>query len=124
MFRFTDKVGAKIRGVRTKELNVELTAAELNRAERLWIIESQKSFKAEQTFEAWKMQLELFIQDGIWKCKGRLSKADLPYTTKYPALLPKDHHLTLLIIWNCHDRVMHNGVKDTLHELRAIFWIN
>ena len=122
--RFVEKVKGKIRGVKAKELNSELTAAELNKAERLWVIESQKSFKEEPAFEVWKRQLELFIQDGIWRCKGRLSKADLPYTTKHPALLPKDHHLTLLIIWKCHERVMHNGVKDTLNELRGKFWIN
>ena len=121
--RFVEKVRAKIRGVNAKELNSELTAAKLNKAERLWVIESQKSFKEEPAFEVWKRQLELFIQDGIWRCKGRLSKADLPYTTKHPALLPKDHHLTLLIFWKCHERVMHNGVKDTLNELRAKFWI-
>ena len=96
VFRFIDKVRSTIKGVNTKELNTELTAAELNRAERLWITESQKSFKEEPALEALKRQLELFIEDGIWRCKGRLNNSDLPYNTKYPALLPKDHHLTLL----------------------------
>ena len=76
--RFIEKVRAKIRGVNAKELNRELTAAKLKKAERLWVIESQKSFKEEPAFEVWKRQFELFIQDGIWRCKSRLSKADFP----------------------------------------------
>lgn len=124
VLRFINKVRSKVKGENTRELNAELTADELNRAERLWIIESQKSFKEEPAFEVWKRQLELFIEDRIWRFKGRLSNADRSYITKYPALLPKDHHLSLLIIWSCHERVMHNGLKDTLSELRAKFWIS
>ena len=36
--RFIEKVRAKIREVNAKELNTELTAAKLNKAERLWVI--------------------------------------------------------------------------------------
>ena len=45
-----------------------------------------------------------------------------PYATRYPALLPKNHPLTSLIIWDCHNIVMHNGVKEILLELRSRYW--
>lgn len=40
VLRFINKVRSKVKGENTRELNAELTADELNRAERLWIIES------------------------------------------------------------------------------------
>ena len=27
----------------------------------------------------------------VWKCGGRLGRADLPYSTRHPVLLPKKH---------------------------------
>ena len=56
------------------------------------------------------------------RCNGRLSKADLPSSIKYPILLDKGHHITSLIVQDSHKRVMHGGVKLTLKELRARFW--
>ena len=61
--------------------------------------------------------------DKMWRCKGRLGNANLPYYTKYPALLPKHHHLTALIIRDAHVRVMHNGVKETLTQVRSKYWV-
>ena len=55
--------------------------------------------------------------------KGRLSKADLPSSIKHPILLDKGHHITTLIVQESHKRAMHVGVKLTLTELRARFWI-
>lgn len=37
-------------------------------------------------------------------------------------LLPKDHYLAVLVVNFAHDRVMHNGVKETLAEIRTKFW--
>ena len=59
---------------------------------------------------------------GIMRCKGRLMKSDLPYDTKCPALIPPSH-LTSLIIRGCHERVVHNGVTETLAELRTRYWL-
>ena len=47
----------------------------------------------------------------------------VPQATKRTILLNKEHHLTLLIARDCHDRVMHSGVKATLAELRSKYWI-
>ena len=57
------------------------------------------------------------------RCTRRLAKAELPTSVKHPILLEKDHHITSLIVEDSHKRVMHGGVKSTLTELRARFWI-
>ena len=87
-------------------------------AELLWIIQSQLKLMQDKQFDAWKKQFGLFLDEtGIWRC----GNADIPYGTKYPILLSKQHFFTTLIVRNAHDSVMHNGVKDTLTEFRAKF---
>ena len=93
-------------------------------AEVLWVREAQASLIHERNFKKWKTQLQLFKDRvGLWRCKGRLGNADLPYGTKHPILLPTKHRLTELIIKRAHERVFHNGVKDTLSEIRSAYWI-
>ena len=71
-----------------------------------------------------KLQLKLFQDDkGIWRCGGRFDNADIPYAMKYPILLPRDHSFTRLVVEDAHRRVLHNGVRDTLTEIRSRFWI-
>ena len=59
----------------------------------------------------------------IWRCRGRLGNADLPFNTRYPILLPKTHRFTELVVRRSHLHVLHSGAKDTLTELRSKFWI-
>jgi len=84
---------------------------------------AQTSLIKDKSFDMWKKQFELFLDGRIWRCKGRLEKAELPYSTRHPTLLPKHHHLTSLIIRESHERVMHNGIKETLAEVRSKYWI-
>ena len=64
------------------------------------------------------------LQDpqGRWRCEGRIHNANLPYSTRFPVLLP-NHHFTKLIVLHAHERVFHNGVKETLTEIRSQYWI-
>ena len=91
-------------------------------SESFWILESQKSLPLNRNFKQQCAQLGV-IRDmnGILRCKGRLGNSSLPETAKFPAWLPCDHHITRLIIRDCHHRVMHNGVRETLTELRSRF---
>ena len=93
-------------------------------SESLWILESQKSLLQNPNFKQQCVQLAV-IKDmnGILRCKGRLCNSPLPETAKFPAWLPCDHHITKLIIRDCHHKVMHNGVRETLTELRSRFWL-
>ncbi|CAB4032864.1 Pro-Pol poly, partial [Paramuricea clavata] len=76
------------------------------------------------SFETWNKQFGLFWdKNGINKCKGRISNADIPGETKHPILLNAKNRLTELIVKESHNRVFHNGVEETLTELRSRFWI-
>ena len=103
---------------------VELTSQDIAVAETLWIKEIQRSLSKNPKFEIWKQQFGLFVDgQGILRCTGRLAKAQLPTSIKQPILLDKNHHITSLIVRDSHKRVIHSGVKATLTELRARFWI-
>ena len=39
-------------------------------------------------------------------------------------MLSRNHELTKLKVLTCHKKVYHNGMKQTLNELHAEFWIN
>ena len=96
-----------------------------NFAELLLIKEAQASLKKHKYFAMWKKQMRVFTdENGILRCQGRIDIVlSLPYATKHPVLLPNDHCLTALYIKRAHARVLHNGVKDTLTELRSQFWV-
>ena len=101
-----------------------LTSEEMASSELLWIKESQKTMPASGKFKQQCIQLGVIKdENGILRCKGRLCNSPLPEAAKLPAWLPSDHHVTRLVIWNCHQRVMHNGVRETLMELRSRFWL-
>ena len=109
----------KIRPNNTKE-SCDLKAE----AEHRWILECQELAMCDKKFEHWRRQLDLFQdENGVWRCRGRIENAAVPYSTKYPALLHKDHPFTSLLVWKAHGQVLHNGVKETLTELRSRFWI-
>ena len=62
-------------------------------------------------------------EKGVLRCKGRIQNSSLSYATKFPVLLPRTHHFTRLVIQRCHESVKHNGLRETLTELRANYWI-
>lgn len=101
---------------------VTISEAEtLAQAETLWIKIAQKQLAVNSNL---KRQFDLFLDgDGIWRCGGRLSNTDIPFQSNHPILLPRDHHLATLVVRRAHERVLHNGVKDTLNEVRAKYWI-
>ena len=61
--------------------------------------------------------------DGLIRCRGRLQYARLPHNTKFPILIPKESHLSILIVRATHCMVLHGGVRETLTELRQSYWI-
>ncbi len=71
-----------------------------------------------------RQSLQLFLDgSGIIRCGGRLKNAPISEDTRYPILLPRHSHFTYLAAKDCHERVMHNDIGDTLTELRARFWV-
>ena len=100
-----------------------LTASELADVEKAWVKQAQRALTDDSHFVLWKKQLRLYLDNGLWRCGGRLENASLPYSTKHPLLLPRNHPITPLLVQEAHLRVKHNGVKETLTELREKFWI-
>ena len=101
-----------------------LTPEELVEAERLWIVDTQMMLTSESNLKVWQKQFDLFADDNrLIRCRGRLNNASLPYATKYPLFLPRKAHFTTLVVKRAHCCVMHNGVKETLTEIRRGYWI-
>ena len=111
---------------RMKETLVDgdITHEEIDQVRELWIKEVQKSVYNDKNFDQVKASLSLFTDDkGVLRCGGRLKNAPIPYDARFPILLPRCSRLTSLVIYDCHRKVLHNGVKDTLTELRSRFWV-
>ena len=68
-------------------------------------------------------QLNLYMDKGLIKCKGRLEKADLPEEARFPLLMPKGHPVTLIIMREAHETVAHMGMNATVAEVRRQYWI-
>ena len=82
-----------------------LSANEINEAHTLWIKELQRALPEKGEFEHWEFQFGLYRDErNVWRCKGRLDKANVPLMTKHPIILDKSHHLTTLIIGECHSK--------------------
>ena len=85
LLRFVKLLKSKIKS----DASIEPTtrAVEMSEAETLWIIESQLMLTRDRNFDNWKKQFGLFLDTtGIWRCGGRLSNADIPFSTKHPIL--------------------------------------
>ena len=86
-----------------------------------WIKDCQSGLQRDGRFSSWRRHLDLFVDEtGIWRCGGRMSKSCLSSSAKNPILLD---YLAGLIVADVHSRVLHNGVKETLTELRSQYWI-
>ena len=68
-------------------------------------------------------QLGLVERDGMLRSKGRLCNADLEKEVRQPIILPKEHWLTEIIIWECHQKGYHCGLRTTLAKLRSRSWV-
>ena len=63
------------------------------------------------------------LSDGILTVGGRLRNAAISEIAKHQWILPKDHHVTKLIIRHVHQTCNHQGRNQMLSELRQRFWI-
>jgi hypothetical protein len=63
------------------------------------------------------------LSEGMLRVGGRLRNANIPLNAKHQLILPKDHHVSSLIIRHVHQRVNHQGCNHILAELRQKYWI-
>lgn len=64
-----------------------------------------------------------FDQDGILRVGGRLKNCNITYSQRHPILLPKSHHVSNILISDCHLHNYHSGIQTTLNILRQKYWI-
>lgn len=68
--------------------------------------------------------LDPVLHDGLMCVGGRLRKADLPSHCRHPVILPKESHITRLILAHVHQQVEHQGRGMTMNKLRSSgYWI-
>lgn len=63
-------------------------------------------------------KLDPIIDEGILRIGGRLSEAAMPVSLKNPMpILPKDSHISILILHDIHQRIGHSGRNHMLSQL-------
>ena len=67
--------------------------------------------------------LNPYVTDGILRVGGCLENASVSFEVKHPIILPSKHHVTNLIIQNCHRQQGHSGPAHVLAAIRQKFWI-
>jgi hypothetical protein len=68
-------------------------------------------------------KLDPFVQDGLLRVGGRLSRCSLPYDAKHQILVPQNSPQAKLILEDVHRRVGHLGRNSMTAELRKMYWI-
>lgn len=128
------------RSVNKEELNKEkmVSVTEINAAEIILVRSIQGEFFPNEisyllTSPAGKKhikcplyvnQFNLYLDtDGILRCRTRVGKASIPDSSKKPILLPAKSRYSTLVILDCHEKVFHNGTRETLNLLRQKYWV-
>eukprot|EP00794_Sanderia_malayensis_P007378 gene7378-biopygen5953 len=119
LFRVTAWVLRFINKIRRRSLEKHetLTVEEIKKAEEVWVksVQQQHRPTAEQINQLGLKE----DRNGILRCFGRFQQQE----DQQPIYVPKQHHLTSLLVIDSHRRVLHMGVATTLAELRSRFWV-
>ncbi|XP_073728111.1 uncharacterized protein [Misgurnus anguillicaudatus] len=69
--------------------------------------------------------LDAFIDtDDMVRVGGRLSHSSCTHPFKHPLIIPREHHISKLIIAHSHERVKHQGKGFTINDIRSCgYWI-
>ena len=120
--RFVKKVFRKIKGDNLN-LNSYAYAKEICQAKKVHCVNAnQLHLLKSDNYEHLLKNLSLkFDKENIIRCYGRLENET---ENKHLIMLSQNHDLTKLLVLKYHAKVLHNGVKQTLNEVRNEFWIN
>jgi len=71
------------------------------------------------------VSLDPFVdEEGVLRIGGRLRRSKITSNEKFPMIVPKRHHIALLIVRHYHERVNHQGRHFTDGAIRmAGYWI-
>ena len=65
------------------------------------------------------MKENLFLAAGVYRWKGRLENAPIPFNAKHPVWIPCNHPIVELLTKDAHRNVLNNRQRETLNELRT-----
>ncbi|XP_029171235.1 uncharacterized protein LOC114940669 [Nylanderia fulva] len=65
----------------------------------------------------------LLDENGSLQVGGRLQSAQLPFSKKHPLILPREGHLTELVLRDAHAATLHGGLQLMRNYLLCRFWI-
>ncbi|XP_028394462.1 uncharacterized protein LOC114518655 [Dendronephthya gigantea] len=110
-----------------------LKVHEIENARMIWIHEIQNDVFSNELANIQRpktprlplvRQLRLFtLSDDIIRCGGRIHNAPVDHSTRFPILLPANHHFAMLIVNDAHRRLQHAGLNQTLTDIRQKYWI-
>ena len=124
--RFVDNLKTKKKG--------PICVADLEQAQHILISHCQsecfgdtiKQLKSSQAVSRSSQlsKLDPFLDhQGVLRVGGRLQRSDMPMERKHPAILPKSHIVTQLIVKHHHELVQHQGKGMTVNSVRGQFWV-
>ena len=129
LLRVTSFVLQFVNNLKNKLNKTELTVGDLQSEEiscslNLSCKQAQITLHEESDFKRNKIQLQLFQDEkGLLRCTGRVQNAPIAYATKHPILMPRNHHLTIRLVYRAHGNVKHGGIRETLTDLRSTYWV-
>ena len=121
MLRFLNNV--RRNSAQTARRRGRLTREELLTAEREWLKAMQGDLRRQANFHQLVSELGLVENEGSLRCVERLDHSELEVDARRPVILPRDHKYTTMVVEDCHERVMHSGVRATLAEVRSRYWV-
>ncbi|XP_061191724.1 uncharacterized protein LOC133199952 [Saccostrea echinata] len=62
-------------------------------------------------------------EDGLLRVGGRLQRANMPTECKHPFILPKNHHISTLILRQIHEDLKHSDKNHMMAVLREKYWL-
>jgi hypothetical protein len=105
-----------------EELHIAI-ALLVSQVQQHHFLEEIRLLHANTTPPRWKALSPFVDELGVLRVGGRLHHADLPEDAKHPALLPKDAHLSSIIVDHFHTVNAHPGPRTTQALTTAQFWI-
>ncbi|XP_038117193.1 uncharacterized protein LOC119769289 [Culex quinquefasciatus] len=139
--RFVSNLKRKTKGLPMETLRATKAQAKMLRPTTVPSVRvalQQDEYKQAEVYLLKMVQAESFIdessplykltplvdEDGLLRMEGRTENAEfLPFDLRFPVILPKDHHVTRMIVQHYHQKFGH-GYRETIkNELRQRFFI-
>jgi hypothetical protein len=107
-----------IKAVQSEEFGKEIEILTSLKTEQHPSKSTKRNIQLNKTSSLYK--LDPFVDDnGILRVGSRLRRANLSENHKFPIILPKNNHVSNLIVRDFHERVKHQGRGITLNEIRS-----